>query len=248
MPRLLGATLLDGTGRDVETSGVHGYVAAGLEGIHVVDLRDPTAPVLVATVGADWGYSTEVAVTGNLLVASTTLTGLHFVDISTPASPREIAELPLVKFGSGMEFSGGSLWTVGRPDLNPDDFFGFDPVGDYLVRVDVSRLDAPEISEVIEIALLATDMRIQDGTAFVTTSNGARGNTPDPALAMINLETERVRSTTLPSEPVGVAVDGLTVVVNTERAGLLVLDLGKVPLEPTTPLPPRGAYLPQTHR
>lgn len=251
-PVLLGATEMDGTAVDVAVGPGYAYVAAGRRGVHIVDLQNRAAPVRVATVGTSWGRSNDVAVSENILVASTGLTGLHFVDVSSPSSPREIGPLPLVQFGSGLEFAGGALWTVGRPDLNPDDFFGFDPVADYLVRIDVTSPDTPAIAQVIEVGTLPTDLSIQNDTAFVTSSHGWRFTTPDPALVTINLVDGTHRSTVLPSEPLGVAVEGETAVVTTETGGLLVVALDAAPASPTPPTPPPTthgrALLPRTYR
>lgn len=74
----------------------YAYVGTGTGGLHVVDLTDPTNPVLVSSLStAELGGVPihNVHVVGNLLVATLTKTGPGYVtvDISDPANPVLIA-------------------------------------------------------------------------------------------------------------------------------------------------------------
>lgn len=88
----LGALPLAGYTNDVAVYGSYAFVAGGSAGLHVVDIADPAAPVLVTTLQTSgsvnrldlrWPYVFLAAGTG----------GLQVVNVTDPAAPEVIASL-----------------------------------------------------------------------------------------------------------------------------------------------------------
>jgi hypothetical protein len=65
-------------------------------GVQILDVSDPAAPSLVASVAARYPY--EVAVEGSTLYVTTGLDGMLVFDVSTPSSPTFLAEF---QYGGG---------------------------------------------------------------------------------------------------------------------------------------------------
>jgi len=87
---LLGEVALDGPVYDIELVGRYAYVAAGPIGLQVVDIVDPSNPVVVASV--PYGNSADeeanhLEVDGDRLVLFGTEPGAVVVDVSDPTSP-----------------------------------------------------------------------------------------------------------------------------------------------------------------
>jgi len=107
--RLVGQTDLNGHGDCMHVNVVNGYAFVGHMGENrigtsVLDVRDPTAPRLVAQVPVPpHTHSHKVQVVGNVLLvnyeqygsAGQGVTGLNVFDVSRPEQPREIGFLPM---------------------------------------------------------------------------------------------------------------------------------------------------------
>jgi hypothetical protein len=100
-PRRVGYLMLPGVIQEVALSGDHLFVAAGRGGLHVVDVTDPTSPVLrgsFATVGeardvvAPTPYAT---IPGRYAYVLDTGVGLRVVDFAAPARATEVGRYTL---------------------------------------------------------------------------------------------------------------------------------------------------------
>lgn len=88
-PRLLGGHRGAGIARGVDLQGGIAYLADGIGGLRIFDLADPHQPSLIATyptADAAWVDAVEDVA----YVTDRTGGRLHAVDISAPASPRQI--------------------------------------------------------------------------------------------------------------------------------------------------------------
>ncbi len=89
---------------DITLRGDHAFVAAGAEGIKVLDVSDPALPVLVTTYLTQ-SSATAVTVHGNHLFVSEN-GGLERVDISDPANPILVEYLPSTNSLGGVALAG----------------------------------------------------------------------------------------------------------------------------------------------
>jgi hypothetical protein len=83
----------------VEVQGAHAYLASREAGVHVVNVANPAAPVIVGVKRFPqpvW----DVAVRGTFVYAVTSGGYLYVLDVSNPASPRQVKVIGLVAWGS----------------------------------------------------------------------------------------------------------------------------------------------------
>ncbi|HWN82202.1 MAG TPA: hypothetical protein VNM87_08920, partial [Candidatus Udaeobacter sp.] len=82
----LSAAAVPGISQGVAVSGTHAYLAADLAGLQIVDISNPSAPVLVGGIDLhDRAYA--VAVNGSYAYVAAFHSGLQIVDISNPTTP-----------------------------------------------------------------------------------------------------------------------------------------------------------------
>jgi hypothetical protein len=105
-----------GHAQSVALSGDYAYLADGPAGLHIMDIRDPRNLVRVG--GPNGGYPVSgigprydfwahaVAISGNYAFVAAGRAGLKVIDISVPANPKEVAEVPHPLP------QGGGIWSV----------------------------------------------------------------------------------------------------------------------------------------
>ncbi len=99
---------------DIALQGGYAYVA-GYNSFRIVDIRTPTAPSIVSTIGGL--YTTKIQVNGNYAYLGTG-SGLAIFDVSDKASPASAGVFdPGFDYGYGMKISGGRLYATGRNGL-----------------------------------------------------------------------------------------------------------------------------------
>jgi hypothetical protein len=79
---------------DVTLNGNYAYVAHWHAGLSVIDISDPTAPILVGSYLARWS-AWGVAVVGTIVYVADQSSGLHIFDVSNPAQPVELGVYPI---------------------------------------------------------------------------------------------------------------------------------------------------------
>jgi hypothetical protein len=85
-PQPVGFISVPGYLYDVDVNGGYAYVAAGGTGLQVVDVSDPTGPVLVGSLDTP-GNAKDVKVLGNLAYIADGPAGLQIFDVSAPSQP-----------------------------------------------------------------------------------------------------------------------------------------------------------------
>ena len=79
------------TANDVDVEGRYAYVAGGLNGLHIIDINNPAAPVLVSTLSMGASIQAlKVRVVGHQAFLAVT-NGIVAVDVSQPAAPALIS-------------------------------------------------------------------------------------------------------------------------------------------------------------
>jgi len=72
---------------DVDLSGRHAYVAAGLTGLVVLDVSDPGSPVEVGSIAFDSMGAETIDVSGSLAYVAGNIPDLQIINVSNPSSP-----------------------------------------------------------------------------------------------------------------------------------------------------------------
>ncbi len=103
-----GTVLLPDTGAKVAVEGHLACVALGRSGFAVVDLSDPSNPVVLAVRATDT-YAYSIAMTGDVAFVGTS-TGLELFDLSVPADPEALGAIAAGAAVYDMEIANGFLY------------------------------------------------------------------------------------------------------------------------------------------
>jgi len=135
---LLGGIDLPGHARDVAVGGGHAYVAVYDEGLQVIDVGDPSQPVIVGAADTPGG-AYRVDLVGNMAFVADLDGGVQFIDVSDPAAPVVVGSYPLGNcydvFATGSSYDGYLVFAV-----------------DYEDGLVVLRVDDPASPELITVA------------------------------------------------------------------------------------------------
>ncbi len=156
---------------DIVVSGDLAYVAAAEAGLVILDVTDPTAPVVVGSVDTP-GWAFGVDVVGGLAYVGDGPAGFRIVDVSDPAAPtlRGVSATPGDAFD--VEVSGTAAFVA--------DF------SDGLHVFDVSDPDAPtEVATVPFVDAYTVGLAVSGSLVYVPTQSGTLHviEASDPALA-----------------------------------------------------------------
>jgi hypothetical protein len=91
-PAALGAVDLASMSWDVDVRGNLAYVAAGTAGLQVLDVSNPSAPVVIATLDTP-GDARKLSVLGRYAFLAEREGTIHVIDVFTPASPALVASV-----------------------------------------------------------------------------------------------------------------------------------------------------------
>lgn len=95
-PAVLGALPLSGSAERVFLLNGIAYVAAGAAGLHLVDVSDPAAPLLITSVSAPaLTWAADIAVVGDVAYVADWELGTVVIDVSNPAAPVPRGSAPL---------------------------------------------------------------------------------------------------------------------------------------------------------
>ncbi|GAB1540755.1 hypothetical protein NUACC21_34240 [Scytonema sp. NUACC21] len=103
--------------QDVAVRGNYAYVTDGNNGLRIVDISDPTNPILKATFDTS-SYASNVALAGKYAYVTDFKAGLQILDISNPAEP-----VPLELYDTEGEVDGVAV--VGKYVYIADGNYGF---------------------------------------------------------------------------------------------------------------------------
>lgn len=96
----------------VALSGRYAYVADGLDGLQILDVGEPTAPVLVASFDTP-GYAQGVAIVGDYAFVADGPGGLQIINISTPFAPAYTSSCTIQGFTYGVAIRGNYAYVGG---------------------------------------------------------------------------------------------------------------------------------------
>jgi hypothetical protein len=148
----VGTIVLSDAVLDVAVAGSYAYLATGQGGLQVIDLTDPTAPLLLHTRAAT-SYTSAVLAVGSYLYV--TDGALNVMDISDPRAPLELAHFsptyPSPPVGNVIGASGHYVYTVYDT--------AYDKAGGLWI-FDLSDPTAPTV-----VGNFQAQARVQDGAA-----------------------------------------------------------------------------------
>ncbi len=113
--QLVGEISLKGEALKVDVLGDYAYVAARQGGMHVVDIRNHAAPVLVSSFDTV-GYATSIDVHDNLAAVSSGSGGVYLFDITNPQKPKLMQRLTSAGYTNKALIHGNNLIVAGRDE------------------------------------------------------------------------------------------------------------------------------------
>ncbi|HVR28377.1 MAG TPA: FG-GAP-like repeat-containing protein [Thermoanaerobaculia bacterium] len=105
-PRFLASVAIPGSANAVAVVGDRAFVAAGEEGLQIVDVANRRLPTIAAALELA-GSAHDVAVASGLAFVAAGDAGLAIADVSDPESPRHLATVPLGAPARGVAAAGG---------------------------------------------------------------------------------------------------------------------------------------------
>lgn len=112
---LVGQLAFVGEAQKVRVVNGYAYVAARQGGLHIIDVRNPAAPILVSSFDTD-GYATSIDVRNNMAVVSSGSGGVYLFDVSNPSTPELIQNLTANGYTNLAKFMGNDKLVVGSRD------------------------------------------------------------------------------------------------------------------------------------
>ena len=108
----------DGIAEDVEVSGNYAYVADTHKGLKIIDISDPSTPVLAGKYTDEYGHATswDVAISGNYAYLAEGSDGLKIVDVFDPSSPKLSGHYETKSFCEGIDVSENYAYVACRGD------------------------------------------------------------------------------------------------------------------------------------
>jgi hypothetical protein len=212
-PMLVGETSGAGISNlsGVAVSGNYAYITSGSQNcLRVVDISNPTAPSIVATLSGLTGAG-YVAVSGTkAYVTSSSGAYLKVVDISTPTSPAVVGTLSTLTAAGRVAVSGSYAYVVSA-------------TGGTLRVIDVSVSTTPSLVGTLSGLTSPYDVAISGNYAYVVNSNSTTMN-------IINVTTKAspalVGTATGLNSPLGVAVSGnYAYVTNSGTTTMSIIDI-----------------------
>ncbi|MFY9823636.1 MAG: carboxypeptidase regulatory-like domain-containing protein [Thermoanaerobaculia bacterium] len=219
-PTALSFLPLPGYPNGVAVSGDYAYVASGWAGLHVVDVSDLSAPVLVGTVDTP-GNANDVRVQGTFAYVADGASGLQVIDVSDPTRPRIVGTLDTPGDATDLVVQGDRVYVA-------DGLAG-------VQVIDIANRSLPTLLGSLDTPGLARGIDVVDNLVVVADSGGGVHvvSVADPAAPKI-LGSTHTRVTW--SRAADVAVRGRLAWVadgaDSTLGGLVVVDF----TEPSTPV------------
>ena len=89
-PQLVTWLDIPGYANNVDVAGDYAYVAAGSQGLKVVQVSNHAQPVIIGSLDTE-GTAIDVRVVGNIVYLADGERGLHIIDVSDPHAPKSLA-------------------------------------------------------------------------------------------------------------------------------------------------------------
>jgi hypothetical protein len=110
---LAGAVDLPGEAQKVKVVGNYAYLPCRQEGLQIVDISNPAAPVRVGSFDTT-GYATDVDVFENYAIVSSGVGGIYLLDITNPANPILVDNLTSCGYVNNVKFKDGKALVCSR--------------------------------------------------------------------------------------------------------------------------------------
>lgn len=177
----VGSTALAGSCGTVVVSGNHAYLAAGNNGMEILDISDPTMPIWAGSIDTP-GSVNDIVITDGYAYIADGGAGLQVIDISDPGAPvikgavssewLEASGYPGGGFFSsarGVDLSGDHLFLASSAAEWWDYIHGGGWTISYFQVIDVSNPNDPNPLAILwELPYAAVDVSISNDVAYVT--------------------------------------------------------------------------------
>lgn len=202
-----------GHAHGVAVAGRWAYVAAGPDGLKVLDLAVPQLPRAAALVRPGLGNIVDVAVAGDYAYVVDDHSGLIVLDIASPQSPRQVAAFDTGRGAAAVAVDGARAYVLQTADIDPA-----------IEIVDVSDPRSPTRVGRLLVSDTATDLEVVGSIVYVTdeVEGLTLADVRDP-LAPVLLGYHR-----LDGGARAVSVAGDNAFVASARTGLAVIDIADV--------------------
>ena len=175
VPVLMGSTGLTGTVKDVAAHGDLAFVSTAISGLRVIDIGDPSAPLVTGTAPMPAGSLNEswvsVAAIADHGLVATWDHGLRVIAAADPANPSEVSVVDSVAVGEGASYSGGIVFTA---------------AGDRGLRVvDVSDPSAPEDLTIFDLGGQVADVDVVGDVAYAASPRFTIIDASDPSQPVV---------------------------------------------------------------
>ena len=211
-----------GTSSIVVTVAVFGgfvYLAADVEGLVIVDARNPANPTLVATFGTwfDGGNANGVAVAAGYAYVADWYLGLYIVDIRNPTTPRWVGRTQgTINNARAVRVMGDYAYVVYGNDWTSNDFG--------LKIVDIRNPAAPLVVGVFNTPKVAYDVAITGHYALVAANSSLQViDVSSPTDPLFVSEYHDLSNSSI---ALNVAVAGDYAFIGSQYTGLRVIDVG----------------------
>lgn len=129
---------------DVDVSGDVAYVADGSDGLHLIDVSDPTAPALLGTY--DTIDAVAVCVAGDVAYLVESYGRLYLIDVSNPAAPALLGFHDTFDDAHGVAVSGSVAYVAGSEALRSID------VTDPMAPAPLGSYDTPDVAHGVAVS------------------------------------------------------------------------------------------------
>jgi hypothetical protein len=103
---------------DVVVQGRHAYVTGGPSaGLRIVDVGDPTRPILLGAASLGGADVVDVAVAGSYAYVAANLAGLRILDVANPSAPAEVGAFTAAGNVTAVAVAGQLAYTAGPGQL-----------------------------------------------------------------------------------------------------------------------------------
>ena len=182
------------------------FVADGLGGLAVIDVRDPTAP-LVAAIHETAGVAVDVTLHDDLALVAMGSAGVELIDVSEPAAPVPVGSYDSSGLAITIDTDGDLLYIADWDDLEVVD------IGDPAAPVLVGREETP---------VRAMGLAAADGLAYVADWSRLRIYRHGPTSAG---DISAPLALEFGDVPDGVATDSTITIANTGGGTLTVTEV-----------------------
>jgi hypothetical protein len=206
-PTPLSQIAIPGYANNVDVNGTYAYVAAGAEGLQVVNVANPSSPVIVAARDTV-GNADDVRIVGNLAYVADGTNGLVIMNIATPTNPVIVGSVNTA--GEAVD-----VWVSGNFAYIANGSAG-------MTIVNVTNPGAPIVVSTVSTGGIARGVVVKDNIAIVVSDNTntlRTYNVSNPSAPIA------LGSVTLPASLKDVAVSGTLAAVAAFTGGTHFVDV-----------------------